>query len=45
MPMMMRCMPMPTPDFIVDHPFIFFIVTKTGFPVFMGHVVEPKTKA
>nr|AYC76426.1 serpin [Taenia pisiformis] len=39
-PMMFRCMPMPTPEFKVDHPFIFFIVTKTGIPLFMGHIVE-----
>ncbi|EUB62104.1 serine protease inhibitor [Echinococcus granulosus] len=44
MPMMVRCMPAPPVDFIVDHPFIFFIVTKTGIPVFMGHVVHPESK-
>ncbi|KAL5104175.1 Serpin B10 [Taenia crassiceps] len=29
------------PDFTVDHPFLFFIVTETGVPAFMGHVVNP----
>uniref|UniRef100_A0A5K3EPT6 SERPIN domain-containing protein n=1 Tax=Mesocestoides corti TaxID=53468 RepID=A0A5K3EPT6_MESCO len=43
--MVFYCMSMPPPEFVVDHPFIFFIVTESGFPVFMGHVVEPKTKA
>ncbi|VDK25148.1 unnamed protein product, partial [Taenia asiatica] len=38
MVMMCRCMPMPPAEFIVDHPFLFFIVTNTGIPVFMGHV-------
>ena len=33
-----------TPEFIVDHPFAFFIITKTGIPVFMGHVVKPESK-
>nr|CDS22753.1 serine protease inhibitor [Echinococcus granulosus] len=44
MPMMVRCMPAPPVDFFVDHPFVFFIVTKTGIPVFMGHVVHPESK-
>ncbi|VDD78798.1 unnamed protein product [Mesocestoides corti] len=30
-----------SPQFIVDRPFLFFIVTETGFPAFMGHVVNP----
>uniref|UniRef100_A0A0R3WER3 SERPIN domain-containing protein n=1 Tax=Taenia asiatica TaxID=60517 RepID=A0A0R3WER3_TAEAS len=29
------------PDFTVDHPFLFFIVTETGVPAFIGHVVNP----
>ncbi|KAM7534552.1 hypothetical protein Aperf_G00000107518 [Anoplocephala perfoliata] len=29
------------PSFIVDHPFLFFIVTSSGIPVFMGQVVNP----
>lgn len=29
------------PLFIVDHPFIFFIVTEAGAPAFMGHVANP----
>ncbi|VDN98517.1 unnamed protein product [Rodentolepis nana] len=24
-----------------DHPFLFFIVTDNGFPVFVGHVINP----
>ncbi|KAL5112784.1 Intracellular coagulation inhibitor 2 [Taenia crassiceps] len=44
MPMMLRCMPRPPPQFVVDHPFLFFIVSETGIPVFMGHMVEPKCK-
>lgn len=43
-PMMMRCMPRPPPEFVVDHPFIFFIVNNAGLPVFMGHVVDPELK-
>ncbi|KAM7533949.1 hypothetical protein Aperf_G00000107526 [Anoplocephala perfoliata] len=29
------------PSFTVDHPFLFFIVTSSGVPAFMGHVVNP----
>uniref|UniRef100_A0A915EXI3 Serpin domain-containing protein n=1 Tax=Echinococcus canadensis TaxID=519352 RepID=A0A915EXI3_9CEST len=28
-------------DFTVDHPFLFFIVTETGVPAFMDHVINP----
>nr|CDI70152.1 plasminogen activator inhibitor 2 [Echinococcus granulosus] len=28
-------------EFTVDHPFLFFIVTETGVPAFMGHVINP----
>ncbi|VUZ46868.1 unnamed protein product [Hymenolepis diminuta] len=42
--MMMRCMPMPPPNFLIDHPFLFFIITQTGLPVFMGQILEPKAK-
>ena len=41
---MLRSMPMPPAKFYLDHPFLFFILTKTGIPVFMGHVVEPTAK-
>ncbi|BHF83179.1 Belongs to the serpin [Sparganum proliferum] len=41
-----RCMPINMPrDFIVDHPFLFFITTDTGLPIFMGHVVEPESNS
>uniref|UniRef100_A0A183TG78 Leukocyte elastase inhibitor n=1 Tax=Schistocephalus solidus TaxID=70667 RepID=A0A183TG78_SCHSO len=37
------CMPINMPqDFFVDHPFLFFIVSDSGLPIFMGHVVEPE---
>ncbi len=29
----------------IDHPFLFFIVADTGYPVFMGHVVQPDYKS
>ncbi|KAL7063727.1 hypothetical protein AAHC03_072 [Spirometra sp. Aus1] len=32
------------PEFIVDHPFLLFIVSESGLPVFMGHVVNPEPK-
>ncbi|KAM7534353.1 hypothetical protein Aperf_G00000107496 [Anoplocephala perfoliata] len=31
------------PSFNVDHPFLFFIVTSSGVPAFMGNVVNPLT--
>ncbi|KAL7055882.1 hypothetical protein AAHC03_023052 [Spirometra sp. Aus1] len=41
-----RCMPINMPqDFIVDHPFLFFIISETGLPIFMGHVVEPESNS
>ncbi len=33
-----------SPKFNVDHPFLFFIVSDTGYPVFMGHIVKPECK-
>ncbi len=30
------------PSFKVDHPFLFFIVSETEYPIFMGHVVKPE---
>ncbi|VDL85707.1 unnamed protein product [Schistocephalus solidus] len=42
--MMLRCAPMPVPKFFVDHPFLLFIVSESGLPVFMGHVIKPETK-
>lgn len=38
MSIMAMCLP---PQFRADHPFLFFIVTETGVPAFMGHVVNP----
>ncbi|KAM3178452.1 hypothetical protein ACTXT7_002539 [Hymenolepis weldensis] len=32
------CIP---PKFIVDHPFLFLIITFSGVPAFMGHVLNP----
>ncbi|VDL40117.1 unnamed protein product [Hymenolepis diminuta] len=32
------CIP---PKFIVDHPFLFLIITFSGVPAFMGHVINP----
>ncbi len=32
-----------SPKFNVDHPFLFFIVSETGYPVFIGHVAKPET--
>ncbi len=29
-------------EFFVDHPFVFFILTGTEDPAFMGHVVRPE---
>ncbi len=29
-------------EFFVDHPFVFFILTGTEHPAFMGHVVRPE---
>ncbi len=29
----------------VNHPFLFFIVSDTGYPVFMGHVIKPEHNA
>ncbi len=29
------------PRLRVNYPFLFFIVSETGYPVFMGHVVNP----
>nr|VZI47720.1 unnamed protein product [Spirometra erinaceieuropaei] len=41
-----RCMPINMPqDFIVDHPFLLFIISETGLPIFMGHVVEPESNS
>ncbi len=31
-------------QFNVDHSFLFFIVSDTGYPVFMGHIVKPEYK-
>ncbi|KAL7063725.1 hypothetical protein AAHC03_070 [Spirometra sp. Aus1] len=42
--MMLRCALMHVPEFIVDHPFLLFIVSESGLPVFMGHVVNPEPK-
>ncbi len=33
------------PSLNVNHPFLFFIVSDTGYPVFMGHVVKPEYNA
>ncbi len=30
------------PRLRVNHPFLFFIISETDFPVFMGHVVKPE---
>nr|VZI22012.1 unnamed protein product [Spirometra erinaceieuropaei] len=38
------CLFYPVPQFIVDHPFLLFIVSESGLPVFMGHVVNPEPK-
>ncbi len=35
----LRCRP---PRLHVNHPFLFFIISETDFPVFMGHVVKPE---
>ncbi len=40
--MTLSCLP---PSLNVNHPFLFFIVSDTGYPVFMGHVVKPEYKA
>nr|CDS31921.1 serine protease inhibitor [Hymenolepis microstoma] len=42
--MMMRCAMRPPEVFLIDHPFLFFIITRTGLPVFMGQILEPKIK-
>ena len=42
MGMMMRSMPAPPQEFIVDHPFIFYIRDKlTGMLLFQGRVANP----
>ncbi|VDO02846.1 unnamed protein product [Rodentolepis nana] len=41
--MMRKCAILPK-MFLIDHPFFFFITSQTGLPVFMGHILEPKTK-
>ncbi len=33
------------PSLNVNHPFLFFIVSDIGSPVFMGHVVKPEYNA
>lgn len=30
-------------DFVVDHPFIFYILTKTGSIIFVGRMTEIKS--
>ncbi len=32
------------PQLNVDHPFLFIIVSDTGYPVFMGHIAKPECK-
>ncbi|KAM7540167.1 hypothetical protein Aperf_G00000043550 [Anoplocephala perfoliata] len=39
-----RCAPRPPQEFFIDHPFLFFINTTSGIPVFIGQFLEPKPK-